>query len=248
MDLNMFNYKIKGTIVTHVKDDANVIVPWIIYHFDQGFEHFIIYDDCSTDNTIKLVEECSKKYGITLSLYSANNPPHQKMRGSALADSQIRCYKHAAQILKDEDPQWVAFMDVDEFLVPKSGNVIKTCNDLFLEIGEHLYVQSFDIDDRFTYEEFYLTSEYSRVRWEYESRQKTMYKERGKTIINNKLLSKPVGGVHGVLADWKEMKFVNHEILRIHHFRKPNQDKMIKLIPDDTLYNLGIKLKEKYNL
>jgi hypothetical protein len=48
------------TAIYWVKDEARYIPEWIEFHLMQGFEHFILYDNNSTDGSsnIKTLHRC----------------------------------------------------------------------------------------------------------------------------------------------------------------------------------------------
>jgi hypothetical protein len=101
-------------VVAIVKDEAHYIAEWLDYHVLVGVRHFYIYDNGSTDGTCDVVRTSRWADQITII-------PWQSF------DTAIRiqnaAYNHALANFGSAF-RWVAFLDVDEFVVPKH------CDDL----------------------------------------------------------------------------------------------------------------------
>jgi len=88
-----------------VRDEAPYIEEWLKYHRGVGVEHFYIYlNECvdSTENLVKAQKDTS--------VFTFNG-----------VRQQIPAYNHLLSGIKGVC-EWVAFIDVDEFLVPKQHN------------------------------------------------------------------------------------------------------------------------------
>jgi hypothetical protein len=91
-------------IVCIVKDEADYLAEWIAYHVALGVDHFIIYDNGSTDGTSALLE----RY-INHGLVTRIDWP--------IGGGQLAAYNHALRMF-GATATWLAYYDVDEFLVP----------------------------------------------------------------------------------------------------------------------------------
>lgn len=91
-------------------DEDLFLKEWLAYHARLGFEHFIIYDDCSETPIRELLGAWARPKCVTVVRHAAKR-------------DQIATY---TQCLADFGPdfQWIAFLDVDEFIrlgpVPRS--------------------------------------------------------------------------------------------------------------------------------
>jgi len=45
----------KNCIITQAKDQANRLTDLLLYHYDQGFDTFLYFDDYSEDNSIEIL-------------------------------------------------------------------------------------------------------------------------------------------------------------------------------------------------
>jgi hypothetical protein len=91
-------------IVCIVKDEASYLEEWIAYHTALGVGHVLIYDNGSTDGSSELLERY-QNHGLVTRI-------DWPLRGG-----QLGAYNHALRFFGGV-ADWLAFFDVDEFLVP----------------------------------------------------------------------------------------------------------------------------------
>jgi hypothetical protein len=259
-------------IVTQAKDQSHRLLPWFLNHYEHGFDTFIFFDDYSIDNTKEVIYEIKNKYGINIIYCQTDGVGSirtlEETRNSSIYNSDeslhfrlCRSYNIGLQIVKQINPDaFVAFLDVDEFLVTNQNkNVAEIINDLYqIDKYGHLYIHSLDINNDFKLDGFYTTSEESKYRWNFEDRKNSIWHYRGKSIVRANYIDRInqyPNVVHTLFDDGKgcgvfTKPYINTDIndIRIHHFRTPNNDPLIPLIYDDTLFNYSLNIKYKYNL
>ncbi len=114
-------------IVAIVKNEANYIEDWIKFHAFAGITDFIIYDNASTDGTVKILRQFAS-LNITIIPWNMNL---SSAKPKMILPRQILAYCHAVCTF-GSNFKWMGFIDVDEFLVPKDSNSIP---DLLQKIG-----------------------------------------------------------------------------------------------------------------
>lgn len=96
---------IKSAICAIARNERDYLLEWINYHLNLGFDHIFLYDnnDLNDDSTIYLCAKQSWKKQVTIIDY----------RGKAAAQltAYNECYANARN-----DFDWIAFIDVDEFI------------------------------------------------------------------------------------------------------------------------------------
>lgn len=97
------------TIAACVKQEAPYLKEWIDYHLRQGIEHFYLIDNESTDNT----------YDVLLPYILQGLVTYRYLKCHFLQEKL-----EMIQEFKDET-QWIAIIDVDEYLVPMDGRSLK---------------------------------------------------------------------------------------------------------------------------
>lgn len=97
------------------KNEGPYLKEWIEYHKIVGVERFYFYDNESDDNTKDILQPYIKD-GTVVYHFLPNNPITKlKNQDSAYNDS----------IFKYRDrTKWMAFIDIDEFIVPVEKNTI----------------------------------------------------------------------------------------------------------------------------
>jgi len=103
------------TIVTVLKNEAHNLPEWIAYHVLQGFDHFILYDDGSTDDLQQAMSPFVSAGYVTLRSVGTLS----SRRNDKDVSTQTNCYSDA---LQRANSVWMAFIDVDEFIVPQLPN------------------------------------------------------------------------------------------------------------------------------
>jgi glycosyltransferase involved in cell wall biosynthesis len=93
----------KAYLCVITKNEGRDLAEWLLYHLFLGFHKIIVYDNGSTDNTRDLIECCSQ-YGQIEYIHWPK------------PFSQISAYSDCLHRHKKEC-EWMAFFDVDEFLV-----------------------------------------------------------------------------------------------------------------------------------
>ena len=108
-------------ITAVVKDEEIYIEEWLKYHRAVGVRHFIIYDNGSSDRTLEILKVCLPDESLTLVPWSGrmvDASTSQILNGQAIA------FAHAILNFGSRY-RWMAFIDVDEFLLPKVGSTVE---------------------------------------------------------------------------------------------------------------------------
>ncbi len=88
------------------KDESLSLKEWIEYHKLIGVDHFYLYNNNSTDNGVKILKPYIDEGQVTLIDWPCPPP------------SQCAAYNDFKKKYWNET-QWVAFIDLDEYIVPK---------------------------------------------------------------------------------------------------------------------------------
>lgn len=98
--------KHKAVLVAVAKNESLYLTEWVSYHLMIGFNKIIIFNNESDDKTLELLQEISLV-----------DPRVMVIDWPTLAEEgpQEAAYNYAIKLFKSE---WVAFFDIDEFLVP----------------------------------------------------------------------------------------------------------------------------------
>jgi hypothetical protein len=103
-----------------VKNEARHIREWAAFHHRAGVRHFLIYHNGGTDDTIAILRE-------TLPAAARTIVPWRNVFSDAWLGreihNQVLAYAHAASNFGGAF-RWMAFIDADEFLVPKAAATI----------------------------------------------------------------------------------------------------------------------------
>lgn len=90
-----------------VKNEAPYLLEWMAYYLALGFDRLVIYDNESTDNTRQIIQNARINDERIEYIY------WQDIKGYS---PQLTAYNDA---IKRIDTEWIAFFDIDEFLVLK---------------------------------------------------------------------------------------------------------------------------------
>ena len=86
------------------KDEAPYLLEWIAYHHAVGVDHFYLYDNDSTDGGSQVIQRSSLVRLVTLTQWP-------------LRPGQLGAYRHFMDNYAAAS-DWVAFIDIDEFILP----------------------------------------------------------------------------------------------------------------------------------
>lgn len=93
------------------KNEGPYILEWIAFHKCIGFDHFFLYDNDSEDNGVELIKESTFSNIVTIINWPER--PGQKL-----------AYRHFIQNFAHAI-DWVAFIDLDEFILPLKNKSIR---------------------------------------------------------------------------------------------------------------------------
>lgn len=103
-------FKNKLSIVAIAKNEGAYFKEWIEYHRLVGVDKFYIYDNESSDNTVDVLKEYIDEGLVDYTFF-----PGESRQIPAYVDC-IKNHKH--------DTEWLAIIDLDEFIVPVNDNTI----------------------------------------------------------------------------------------------------------------------------
>lgn len=104
-------------IAAILRNESRYVAEWARFHADAGVNRFLIYDNGSTDGTADILREVLSPSQLTVV------PWDQVFRDARMGreiHNQVLAYAHAARNF-GSSVRWMAFIDVDEFLVPKQA-------------------------------------------------------------------------------------------------------------------------------
>ena len=104
------------------KNESRYLAEWIAYHVIRGARWVRLYDNESTDNSLALIKELSKRFPVDVIEW----PVMQNDFNS----TQKLAYEHAASHFSGK-VDFVAFIDVDEFIATDESAPISEIMDSF---------------------------------------------------------------------------------------------------------------------
>lgn len=110
------------SIAAIMKNEKPYLKEWIEYHLLQGVEHFYLCDNDSTDNTKEYLEPYIQKGIITYIPLPGIN-------------QQRICYDKIVNTYKDKT-EWLAIIDLDEYLVPLQADNMRSFLKEFKDVSE----------------------------------------------------------------------------------------------------------------
>lgn len=110
------------SICSIFKNEARYLKEWIEFHKLQGVEHFFLYNNCSTDPFMEVLDPYIKLGEVTLcdwnQTYEATNITEYSKAPWVII--QTNAFKHCLK-RHGKTSKWIAFIDADEFLFCPDG-------------------------------------------------------------------------------------------------------------------------------
>jgi len=100
-----YHKEYRVSAVTIFKDEARFLSEWLEYHIMTGFDHFYMYNNNSTDDYENVLRPYIQNGIVTLIQWPQEH-------------GQIAAYQHFYENYRSRT-QWIAFLDMDEFVVPR---------------------------------------------------------------------------------------------------------------------------------
>ena len=250
------------TIITQLKNQDKRVYDWMKYHYREGFDSFILFDDSSEDNTIVEIQrfkndfsDCYVSINMTDGIgrqHSIDNCSNSNsyLFDTELSDRILRSVNKGLEIVKEINPNSVCVViDVDEFLLTdENDKIVNVISSIYKEnniSNDNVYqicVFNFDVKDDYNLEKGFLTKNIF-LRWDYDSMDNhPNYRCRHKSMVIAKRLEK-IRFIHYLrgpdivpTTDIHSVDFRDYRRLRMIHFRKPNQfDADISYVEDPIL-------------
>ena len=231
------------------KDEAPFLKEFIEYHYILGVEHIYLYNNNSSDNYLEVLQPYLDNGFVTLVDWEKN---------FAQAEAYKNCYDNA----KDET-FWLAFIDIDEFIVPYKETDVKDFIKRFEEFPVvTLYWKIFGTGGIIQRDPEKLVTEQFTVSW-------ARLDGIGKCILNTSpCFYFPKIGVHRTIAmskwcnrtikippvtEWKKFIFLpqiyeapmKNTIQLNHYWSKAFEDFSKKINKGDVASEENIKLRQK---
>lgn len=105
-------------LVAIVKNEGRYVREWAAFHARAGVRHFYIYDNGSSDDTLAELRIALRTDQLTILPWAQK---FRFARWQAEIHNQVLAYAHATCNFGARY-RWMTWIDVDEFLVPKSGS------------------------------------------------------------------------------------------------------------------------------
>ena len=113
--------KYKLSVCALFKNEARYLKEWIEYNRLIGVEHFYLYNNGSRDRSVDVLIPYVRQGIVTLVDWPDLIPQeHEGVPGSWALSTQVPAYGHAAKYLALGETEWLALIDVDEYIVPVS--------------------------------------------------------------------------------------------------------------------------------
>jgi hypothetical protein len=128
---SLFSYELG--IVTMFRNEANYIKEWIEYHRMLGVDHFLLYNDRSVDHWAEVLDPYINSNLVEVIDWSA-------LPGTSIfPNHQTAAYQDGLRRSKG-NTKWLAFIDIDEFILPKKNATILECLNQFFPSASGVYI------------------------------------------------------------------------------------------------------------
>jgi len=104
-----------------VKDEADYIAEWALFHKAVGIRHFIVYDNGSTDDSVAILRAILGPEELSVIPWAGKAIDKSTDR---LIDGQVLAFAHAILNFGGRFSR-MAFIDADEFLLPRKGSTLE---------------------------------------------------------------------------------------------------------------------------
>jgi hypothetical protein len=121
-------------IVTMFRNEANYLKEWVEYHHMLGVDHFLLYNDRSDDHWTEVLEPY-----INSNLVEVIEWPFANEAIGLFPTWQTMAYQDGLKRSKG-NTKWLAFIDVDEFILPKKNATILECLNQFFSTADGVFV------------------------------------------------------------------------------------------------------------
>ena len=122
VDKNLFLHNC--AIVTVIKGESAHLKEWLDYHLAAGVDHFYIYDNDISDSSKEILKPYIDAGFVTCILFLGKN-------------KKIEAYNDAVNNFKFAC-RYIAFIDAEEFILPKTGQSIAEVTDEILSENDKL--------------------------------------------------------------------------------------------------------------
>ena len=95
-------------VVSIIRNEGPYLEEWIEFHRLVGFQHFILYNNDSTDDTVEVLQRYIESNIVTLIPWPNFCTTH---------NLQLLAYSHALALMAGRT-RWLSFIDLDEFVFP----------------------------------------------------------------------------------------------------------------------------------
>lgn len=106
------SYQYDLAIAAIFQDEAPYLREWIEFHKLTGVQHFYLYNNLSTDHYLEVLQPYMNSGEVELIDWNV-----QTTELKSFCKIQCAAYNHAVELAKDS-AQWLAVLDIDEFLFP----------------------------------------------------------------------------------------------------------------------------------
>lgn len=154
------------------KDESLVMKEWVEFHRLVGVDHIYLYNNNSTDNSCEILKPYIDEGFVTLVDWPMPPP------------SQAQAYNDFKHKFWDET-NWVAFIDLDEFICPRRAFNVKDLLEKFRSYPSLLvYWRMFGSSGRIEHDKDKLLTEQYTIAWD-------KYNDVGKCFFNTRFKSVP---------------------------------------------------------
>ena len=115
------------------QNEANYLKEWVEYHHMIGADHFFLYNDRSVDHWAEVLDPYIRSNLVEVIEWSA-------LPNTAIFPAhQTAAYRDALR-RSQGNTKWLAFIDIDEFILPKNSTTILDCINQFFPKADGVYI------------------------------------------------------------------------------------------------------------
>ncbi len=112
--------------ILFAKNEEHIIEEWVAHHLGLGIERIHVFDHMSTDSTREKVDRIHAHVpGVTVQHYTEES------------QAQTKCYNLGLALMAEENIDWCAFIDTDEFIVSSSASQPHSLSEMLAKHSGH---------------------------------------------------------------------------------------------------------------